>query len=193
MGADPELLAKSFAATRGVLANVTPGQLVGTETPCASWTVKELVDHIVGGTTFFAQSAETGAPPADDGYPSYEATPSGALEAFDAGSARAVKAFAADGTMDRIMHLPFGDMPGSVFINIACGDAFTHGWDLAKATGQSTDLDPEAAAQVLAIAKEFLPDALRGEDGQAPFGAEQQAPAGAPPADQLAAFMGRRV
>ena len=193
MGADPELLAKSFASTRGVLANVTPAQLTGEVTPCASWTVKELVDHIVNGTTFFAGSAETGTPPAEDGYPAFEATPSAALAAFDAGSARAVAAFEADGTMDRIMHLPFGDLPGSVFINIACGDAFTHGWDLARATGQSTDLDPETAARLLEIVTPLLPDALRGADGEAPFGPVQAAPSGASPADQLAAFMGRSV
>lgn len=193
MAADPDLLAKSFASTRGVLANVTPGQLTGQETPCASWTVKELVDHIVNGTTFFAASAETGTPPAEDGYPAFEATPDGALAAFDAGSARAVAAFAAEGTMDRILHLPFGDLPGSVFIDIVCGDTFTHGWDLARATGQSTDLDPETATRLLEIAAPLLPDALRGADGQAPFGPAQSAPAGASPADQLAAFMGRRV
>ena len=29
-------------------------------------------------------------------------------------------------------------------------DTFQHGWDLAKATGQDTDLDPELAAGLLA-------------------------------------------
>ncbi|HWF17233.1 MAG TPA: TIGR03086 family metal-binding protein [Acidimicrobiales bacterium] len=186
-----ELLAQSFASTRGVLANVTPAQFEGDVTPCASWSVKELVDHIVNGTNYFAGTAETGTPPADDALPAV--TPGGFLEDFDAGSARAVRAFGADGAMERIMHLPFGELPGSVYVNIACGDTFTHGWDLARATGQSTDLDPVVAAQILEFAKPFLPDALRGPDGQAPFGPEQKAPAGACAADQLAAFMGRQL
>jgi uncharacterized protein (TIGR03086 family) len=186
-----ELLAKSFASTRGVLANVTPAQLAGDATPCASWGVKELVDHIVNGTTFFAATAETGTSPAEDDYPAF--APNGFLEAFDAGSARAVRAFESDGAMERVMHPPFGELPGSVFVNIACGDTFTHGWDLAKATGQSTGLDPVVAAQILEIAKPFLSDALRGPEGQAPFGPEQKAPAGACAADQLAAFMGRQL
>lgn len=186
-----ELLAQSFASTRSVLANVTPEQLEIGATPCASWSVKELVDHVVNGTTFFAAIAETGTPPAEDGYPAF--TPDGVVEAFDAGSSRAVRAFAADGAMERIMHPPFGDIPGSVFVNIAAGDAFMHGWDLAKATGQSTDLDPEVAAQLLAFAQAFLSDDLRGPEGQAPFGPRQEAPAGATAADTLAAFMGRRV
>jgi uncharacterized protein (TIGR03086 family) len=186
-----ELLAKCFASTRGVLANVTPEQLEGATTPCASWSVKELVDHIVNGTTWFAVTAETGTTPADDAYPAF--TADNFVDVFDAGSARAVKAFAADGAMERIMHLPFGDLPGAAFVYIASGDTFTHGWDLAKATGQSTDLDPETATQLLGIVGGMLPDALRGEDGQAPFGPVQQAPSGATAADTLAAFMGRRA
>jgi hypothetical protein len=38
----------------------------------------------------------------------------------------------------------------------------------------------------------MLPDAFRGEDGEAPFGPKQDAPAGATAADKVAAFMGRR-
>jgi uncharacterized protein (TIGR03086 family) len=185
-----ELLAKCFASTRGVLATVTPEQLEGIETPCASWSVKELVDHVVNGTTWFAVTAETGATPDGDAYPAFTADT--LVEVFDAGSARAVRAFAADGAMERIMHLPFGDLPGAAFVYIACGDTFTHGWDLARATGQSTDLDPETATQLLEIVRPMLPDALRGEEGQAPFGPIQEAPAGATAADKVAAFMGRR-
>ena len=91
------------------------------------------------------------------------------------------------------MKLPFADLPGAVFVNIACIDTFTHGWDLAKATGQSTDLDPELASQLLAIAQAFLSDALRGPDGSAPFGTRLEAPAGATAADELAAFLGRQA
>ena len=191
MPAEADLLARCFASTRGVLANVTPEQLEGTQTPCASWGVKELVDHIVNGTTWFAVIAETGMPPGDGDYPGF--TADSVVEAFDAGSARAVAAFAAEGALERIMHLPFGDLPGAAFVYVACGDTFTHGWDLAKATGQSTDLDPDTATKLLEIVTPMLPDTFRGEEGQAPFGPRQEAPAGATAADEVAAFMGRRA
>ena len=186
-----ELLAKCFASTRGVLSKMTPEQLEGATTPCKSWSVRELVDHIVNGTTWFATIAETGTPPGEDVFPPY--TADSVVEVFDLGAARAVSAFAADGAMERIMHLPFGDLPGAAFVYIACGDTFTHGWDLAKATGQSTNLDPETATQLLEIVSPMLPDAFRGEEGQAPFGPRQEAPAGATAADKVAAFMGRGV
>ena len=94
--------------------------------------------------------------------------------------------------MEKILTLPFGQMPGSAFVGIAATDTFTHGWDLAKSTGQSTDIAPELAAGLLAGAKQFISDAIRGPE-PAPFASEQPAPAGASNADQLAAFLGRTV
>lgn len=57
-----EILEQSFASTAAVLAQVTADQLDG-RTPCASWSVRDLVNHVVGGATFFAVTAETGAAP----------------------------------------------------------------------------------------------------------------------------------
>jgi uncharacterized protein (TIGR03086 family) len=69
-------------------------------------------------------------------------------------------------------------------------DAFTHAWDLAKATGQSTDLDPEMAEGVLAAVKQFV-----GPDMRKPgfFDVEKPAPATATAADRVAAYLGRDV
>ena len=64
---------------------------------------------------------------------------------------------------------------------------------MATATGQSTDLDPTTAAQILEAVSAFLPDALRGADGEMPFGPRVEAPDTASAADKLAAFMGRQV
>ena len=48
-----EPLQQAIATTRAVLAEVGPDQLHG-PTPCASWDVAALVNHIVGGQYFFA-------------------------------------------------------------------------------------------------------------------------------------------
>ncbi len=188
MGAD--MLAQAFASTAGVLAEVDAQRLDG-PTPCASWQVRELINHIVGGAISFAVTAETGAAPARGDTPDF--CEGDFVTEFNRAAARAVKAFDADGAMDKTMKLPFADLPGGVFVNIATIDTFTHGWDLAKATGQSTDLDPELAAALLPFAQGFLSDSLRGPDRIAPFGVPVEAPAGASPADTLAAFLGRQV
>jgi uncharacterized protein (TIGR03086 family) len=184
-----ETLEKAFASTAGVLANVKADQL-DDPTPCASWKVRDLINHIVGGTTFFAVAAETGAAPGRGG-PRTDFTAGDFNAAFEQGAKRAVAAFRADGAMDKIMTVPIGQVPGSIFVNIAATDAFAHGWDLAQATGQSTQLDPVLAAQLLEGAKMALPDALRGADGEAPFGPRVEVSESAPPADQLAGFLGR--
>jgi uncharacterized protein (TIGR03086 family) len=77
--------------------------------------------------------------------------------------------------------------------DLAATEQFTHGWDLARAIGYSADLDPELASWLLSLARPAISDAFRGPDGQAMFGPATEAPAGAGPADQLAAFLGRRV
>ena len=183
-----DMLAQAFASTAGVLAGVD-AQKLDASTPCSSWEVRDLVNHIVGGATYFAIAAETGQAPAPA---ETDFCQGDFVSEFNQGAARAVKAFEADGVMDKMMKLPFGELPGGAFINIAAIDTFTHGWDLAKATGQSTDLDPGLATQLLAIAEGFVADSFRGPDGQAPFGPKAEAPAARPPADRLAAFLGRQ-
>jgi uncharacterized protein (TIGR03086 family) len=181
-------LEQAIKSTRAVLAGVQPDQLTAS-TPCASWTVAQVIDHVVGGQHFFS-AAVNGEP--------LDATPQefaggDFLSAFDSASAATLAAFGADGAMERIVHLPFGDMPGAAFVGIAATDTFTHGWDLARATGQATDLQPELAEALLVGAKGAIQDSFRGEEGKAPFGAQQEAPASASSADRLAAFLGRTV
>jgi uncharacterized protein (TIGR03086 family) len=180
-------LEQAVASTRTVLKGVSKEQLGGA-TPCAAWKVSDLINHIVGGQYFF-ESGVTGEPPAG-GETDFSATDF--VSAFDEGAERCLRAFQADGVMEKMLTLPFAQMPGSAFVGLAATDTFTHGWDLARATGQSTDLAPELAAQLLAGAKQSIPAAFRSPEGN-PFGPEQSAPPTAGPADQLAAFLGRTV
>lgn len=182
-----EALEQAIASTRSVLAGVSKEQLAS-DTPCAAWKVSDLINHIVGGQYFFEAGAKGQPPSGSD--TDFSATDF--VAAFDEGTARCVAAFNEDGVMEKMLTLPFGQMPGSAFVGLAATDTFAHGWDLAKATGQSTDLAPELAAQLLAGAKQSISPAFRSEDG-AVFGLEQTAPEGASNADKLAAFLGRKV
>ena len=64
-----------------------------------------------------------------------------------------------------------------------------HAWDIAAATGQPRDLDPE----LVGFADGFLRSRPIPRDVNGPFAPEQPAPAGAGDADRLAAFAGRPV
>ncbi len=180
-------LEAAIATTRSVLTSVDASQL-GESTPCASWKVSELINHIVGGQYFFTAGIE-GTPFATD---SQDFSAGDFVAAFDDASAKCVAAFSADGAMAKMCTLPFGTMPGAAFAGLAATDTFVHGWDLAKATGQPTDLSPELAVGLLMGAKQGISDAMRGAEPM-PFGPQQTAPAGASKADELAAFLGRTV
>lgn len=186
-----EPLERAIAAGKTVLAGVTKEHMDG-PSPCASWDVRGVLNHLIGAQDFFTVSIKGGAPSGDDDGVDYA---SGDYRvAYDEGTAATLAAFQAPGALDQMLKLPWGEMPASAFVGLAATDTFVHSWDLAKATGQSTDLDPELAAELLEGSKASIQDAFRGPDGSgAPFGPEQQAPAGAPVADQLAAFLGRVV
>lgn len=95
------------------------------------------------------------------------------------------------GGMSATFKLPLGEVPGQVFIGLRTTDVLTHAWDLAAATGQSTDLDPELAVERLAAARALVGPQFRGPGK--PFADEKPCPRERPPADQLAAFLGRTV
>jgi uncharacterized protein (TIGR03086 family) len=188
-----ENLERAFRTSREVLANVKPDQY-DSSTPCASWDVRRLISHVVGGSHWFAECVNAGAAPENDTTEDSDYTQGDLLGAYDQGIAASVAAFSAPGAQEKIVKLPFGDLPGAIFMAIATNDVFTHAWDLARATGQATDLDPEFAAELTAGARMMISDDFRGPDGSgAPFGPEQQPPAGATAADTHAAFLGRVV
>lgn len=177
---------QAIATARKVLTNVKADQLTAS-TPCSSWDVSALIDHVIGAQYFFL-AGMTGQPPAGPENPS-----SGDyVAAFDEATAKSLEAFSAEGALAKSYDLPFGSMPGAAVLGLATTDTLQHSWDLAKATGQSTDLAPDLAEQVLAQSKMAIQEAFRGPEG-APFGAEQSAPAGSSKADELAAFLGRTV
>jgi uncharacterized protein (TIGR03086 family) len=170
-----------------LLANVTPEQITGT-TPCASFDVAQLIDHTIGTQHMVTDALQdkpfnmTGVEVARDEQ----------AVAFDRAAADAIAELHRDGAMGKAVTLPFGTFSGEKLMGLAVLDTFQHAWDLAKATGQDTDLDAELAESLIGLAVAHMAHAPRGEE-PAPYGPEQTAPAGAPAADRLAAFLGRVV
>jgi uncharacterized protein (TIGR03086 family) len=169
-------------AFAGVLADVSPEQF-GAPTPCSEWTIRDLIEHVIGGNEHVGiWSGRTDEP---------AARPDDIVAAHRAAAAAAHEVFARPDGMSTMFKLPFAEIPGQFFIGMRTSDVLTHAWDLAAATGQSTDLDPELAAEQLAAVRAFVGPQFRGP-GQ-PFGDEQPCSSGRAPADQLAAFLGRKV
>ncbi len=173
------------------MENVTPDQRE-MPTPCASWTVRDLLNHMCEGANWVGLCVDAGKAPDPDPTHGVDYAAGDVLPSYDTGVNRTLAAFEAAG--DKPVELPFGTVPATVFMGIATTDHFTHAWDLAIATGQDANLDPELAERLLEGARLVIADAFRGAEGSgAPFGTEQSAPAGSSAAAQLAAFLGRTV
>jgi uncharacterized protein (TIGR03086 family) len=110
---------------------------------------------------------------------------------YDTNIAVTLEAFGSDGALDRRVQMPVGELSGTVVLGLAAIEQFTHGWDLARATGQSTDLDRALAEDLLVLAREAIIEEFRGPNELAFFGPMVDAPESAGPADRLAAFLGR--
>jgi uncharacterized protein (TIGR03086 family) len=178
-----------IAMTKRVVDGIEPSQL-DNPSPCEAWSVRDVLNHITGGAEMFAICVRdgqisdeklgqimTGDNLGDDFKSSFR-------HAADAAEA----SFQIPGAMDRIVTLPFGEMPASIALNIAVFDLSAHAWDLAKATGQSTSLDPDVVEIAYQVAQVMLTDEMR---ASGLFGPAVPVDDGAPVADRLAALAGR--
>lgn len=181
---------QNFAAALDVANQVLSGVSAdqwSAPSPCAGWDVKAVVNHMTGGALMVAAGV-SGQPFAHGENDDWVGSDPAA--AFRAAAEAALNAFRADpSVLGRNITLPFGEMPGGMVAGIFTTDELAHAWDVAKATGQSTDLNPELSAGVLAGARQFVTADFR-KPGF--FDAEVPAPEGATAADQLAAFLGRQ-
>lgn len=154
-------------------------------TACSEWNVREVVNHLVHGALKAAAWVTECAEPAEEDH--LGADVRGRFEV----TAEEVRVlFRERGFLDRTIETPLGPLPGAMLVASRVNELLVHGWDIADATGQSTDLDPELAEQALARWTTHLGNGPRPEDG--PFAAAQQPRQNATAADRLAAFLGRR-
>ena len=181
--------ARALAQTGSIVAAVGQDQL-GLPTPCSEYDVRALLSHVVGGLTRVSVIGEGGdglaVTPRADGVPD-----DGWPDAYQAAAARVRSAWADDDRLDALVEVPWGKVPGRIAVSGYVMEILTHGWDLAKATGQPTEGDPELAAYVLAIAQRILPPEPRG-GAEIPFGTVVEVGPGAGPYAQLAAWLGRQ-
>ena len=130
-------------------------------TPDEDWAVRDLVNHLAG-EDLWAPLLLAGSTIAEVG-DRFEGDVLGAEPgaAWTLASAGAVRAVEEDGAMDRIVHLSFGDFPGSEYTLQLFADHLIHAWDLARAIGADERLD---AGLVASCANWFeaVEDAYRG-------------------------------
>jgi uncharacterized protein (TIGR03086 family) len=146
---------RALDATRPLVAGIGADQW-DLPTPCADWNVRELLNHMVAGNLWAAQLASGRT--IDDVGATLDGDVLGTdpTAAYDASAAAAANAFEAPGALDAPCAVSYGPVPGSIYAGHRLIDVLVHGWDLATATGQSTDLDPQLVAACWDVARPQL-------------------------------------
>jgi len=166
-------LAAALSSTEALIAGTRPDQLHAT-TPCDDFDVSALIAHLLGYASRFADQANGVTPVTDPDGVEVGSDPAGAYREV---AARLVAGY---------IGTPGDDAPP---LGIVLMETMTHGWDLAKATGQSVSYPDAAVASVHALGQQMMSPEYRGDDK--PFGLEVDVADTAPPLERLIGFMGR--
>src|SRR5580658_9827736 len=164
----------------------------GRPTPCAGWTLADLLAHMTAQHNGFAAAAagdgadlvhwQTGAPVADP------------VGEYAAAADRVIAAFAAAAVPGGEFVLPEISpklrFPAVEAIGFHFVDYVVHGWDVARALGLGYDLEPDVLAAAVSIAQ-AVPDGERRRQAGAAF-APRVAATGGGVLDQIVALLGRR-
>jgi uncharacterized protein (TIGR03086 family) len=175
------------------------GQLVGAvtaeqwdlPTPCADWTVRQLVNHLVGGNRLFIRvlRGEPLPPPDQLGRRgSEDQLGNDPATAFRSSAHELLEAVRTPGVLERTYTVPAGTLPGPAVVHLRTVETLVHGWDLARATGQRVPFPDELAQQELTFSRDLLG---RLPEGRQPFGPSRPVADDAPAVDRLAALLGR--
>lgn len=156
-------------------------------TPCAEWTVRDLLNHLVV-EQLWVPHLLAGATVADVG-DRFDGDQLGAdpLTAWQDASAAAFEAFREDGALDREVALSYARRPARDYCGEMTFDFTVHAWDLARGIGADDTIDPELAQfsyELIAPQMELV-----AESGL--FGPPVDVPADADIATRLLAITGR--
>ncbi len=114
---------------------------LGDPTPCSEFDVRALLNHVIGGNLRFvaiAQGEPGAAVPATGDFVTDDA-----VSPYRESAAALSRAWSDPAVLERTVKMPFGDFPGEFALGIHIVETVVHSWDLSKATGQPTELDPE--------------------------------------------------
>jgi uncharacterized protein (TIGR03086 family) len=176
---DVAMFDRVVQATGGVVGEISSADFGGA-TPCADWTVRDLLNHLIGQYDMVAGRA------AEDDYTSEDHAP-----AYYAASVRARDAFAAPGAMEKNFAMPWGETPGGALLGLVIADTVVHGWDLARATGQELAVDDDVAEAVYGMTSGMMEPKGDFPRGTA-FAPPVEVPDDAPVRSKMLAYLGRR-
>ena len=154
-------------------------------TPCTEWTVRDVVNHLVG-TNLVVVAMFEDKPLPERGTDRVGADPAGA---YRQSAAALLAAAERPGVLERIHATRLGAASGATRLQWRIADLLMHMWDLAQATGVAAELPDDLVEQAFVFVQAELPSQSRAGRFAAPtpIGADASA------IERLAAFTGRPV
>jgi uncharacterized protein (TIGR03086 family) len=157
-------------------------------TPCTDWSVRDLVNHIVGEQLWVPDmlAGHTVEEVGDkfDGDQLHDDP----LDAWRASSDAARAAWLQPGAVERTVHLSYGEESAEEYGWQMTTDLAVHGWDLATALGADAGISDELASRLL----EYVEPQIANWAGTSMFADPVPVPDDAPPATRLVALLGRK-
>ncbi|MEV4517561.1 TIGR03086 family metal-binding protein [Dactylosporangium sp. NPDC049525] len=186
--ADPlAMLDRALGQADVVIAGVRRQQ-ASLPTPCDSWDVRALINHLVDEMRRFVDVTTTGRRGSSDG----DIIGDDWISAYRAAASSLAAAWSQPGALERPHRYPGGDIPAETAVGQQVSELVIHSWDIAKATGQVAVLDPELGLFALDWARTYDDPQFRGQEAYGfQMGPQKVVAVGASVYDQLAAFAGR--
>ena len=197
---DPRALFGQGVLIAGSVIDGVRADQMGDPTPCTEYDVRELLDHLLhvldrvavigrGDDPFAAPPVDL---PSDGGW----------LGAWQAAAERARAVWSDDAVLERVIVLPWSQLPGGETLLGYLNEIIVHTWDLATATGQPLVIPDDVVEAAFGAIRTTLPGGERSAffaefakdfpGFEAPFGDQVATAAEAPLLDQLVAWNGRQ-
>jgi uncharacterized protein (TIGR03086 family) len=183
-------LTRALDATGELVAAIGPDQWE-LPTPCTDWTVRQVLNHLVGGNRLVTRVVRgEQLPPPDQlgrraGEDQLGADPA---QAYRGSADELVAALRAPGVLERAHTVPVGTLPGPALVHLRTVETMVHGWDLARGIGQPAPYPDELAEAELGFSHDLLG---RIPEGRHPFAPSRPVADDAPAIDRLVALLGR--
>jgi uncharacterized protein (TIGR03086 family) len=152
------------------------------QTACDEWSARDLINHLLWGKDAFVGATE-GKPPSGPpgaGKPPEVLGDGDPVDAFEDVRQAILTAYRKEGVLE--------NPQAQMMAGIAFVDTLTHGWDLAKGTGQDATMPPGLADAAMAAMGGRLTPESRGDA----FKPEVEVASDASAQDKLIAYMGRQ-
>lgn len=149
-------------------------------TPCASFDVHQLMDHIRDTHLLLTNAATAGS-----------AQTTAPLSECHAELARAARAAWHERGQDGTVHLAGHDLPATFVLSLHVVETVVHGWDLAAALDRDLDLSDDLVDAVWQLVPGVAGDDTRGSDTQAAYGPAVYVHPATSSLNRMIAFTGR--